>query len=75
MESTIPNFITYLEEVKNASASTVMSYQRDLKKMFTFLHSKGIERLTDVTSTSLNSYVLFLEREGFSSATVSRKST
>ncbi len=55
MESTIPNFITYLEEVKNASASTVMSYQRDLKKMFTFLHSKGIERLTDVTSTSLNS--------------------
>ena len=72
MESTIPNFITYLEEVKNASASTVMSYQRDLKKMFTFLHSKGIERLTDVTSTSLNSYVLFLEREGFSSATVSR---
>ena len=72
MESTIPNFITYLEEVKNASERKVMTYQRDLKKMFTFLHSKGIERLTDVTSTSLNSYVLFLEREGFSSATVSR---
>lgn len=72
MESTIPNFVTYLEQVKNASNSTVMSYQRDLKKLFTFLHSKGIESLTDVTSTSLNSYVLFLEREGFSTATVSR---
>lgn len=72
MESTIPNFVTYLEQVKNASYSTVMSYQRDLKKLFTFLESKGITNLEDVTSTSLNSYVLFLEREGFSTATVSR---
>lgn len=72
MESTIPEFVAYLEDVKKASNSTVMSYQRDLKKLFTFLHSRGIENLTDVTSTSLNSYVLFLEKEGFSTATVSR---
>ena len=72
MESTIIDFVTYLEQVKEASESTVMSYQRDLKKLFAFLRSKGIEKLTDVTSTSLNSYVLFLEREGFSTATVSR---
>lgn len=72
MESTIPNFVTYLEQVKNASNSTVMSYQRDLRKLFTFLESKGITNLEDVTSTSLNSYILFLEREGFSTSTVSR---
>ena len=72
MESTIPNFIMYLAQVKNASQSTIMSYQRDLKKLFAFLRSKGIEDIHDVTSTSLNSYVLFLEKEGFSTATVSR---
>lgn len=72
MESTITDFIKYLEQMKGASKSTVMSYQRDLKKLFAFLRSKGIGQLTDVTSTSLNSYVLFLEREGFSAATVSR---
>lgn len=72
MESTIPNFVAYLEQVKNASNSTVMSYQRDLKKLFTFLESKGITNLADVTSTSLNSYILFLEKEGFSTSTVSR---
>lgn len=70
MESTIPNFIMYLAQVKNASQSTIMSYQRDLKKLFAFLRSKGIEDIHDVTSTSLNSYVLFLEKEGFSTATV-----
>lgn len=72
MESMIPEFVTYLEQEKNASASTVMSYQRDLKKLFNFLQSKGIESLEEVTPTSLNSYILFLEREGFSTATVSR---
>ena len=72
MESTISNFTTYLTQVKKASNSTIVSYQRDLKKLFLFLNSKGIENLNDVTPTSLNSYVLFLEREGFSTATVSR---
>ena len=72
MESTISNFTTYLTQVKKASNSTIVSYQRDLKKLFLFLNSKGIEDLNDVTPTSLNSYVLFLEREGFSTATVSR---
>lgn len=72
MESTILDFATYLAQVKNASNSTIMSYQRDLKKLFAYLKSKGIEKLEDISSTTLNSYVLFLEREGFSTSTVSR---
>lgn len=72
MEKMIPDFITYLTQVKNASKSTRMSYQRDLKRMAAFLDNKGVHGLEEVTATSLNSYVLFLEREGFSTATVSR---
>lgn len=72
MENMIPDFITYLTQVKNSSKSTMSSYERDLKRMVAFLDGKGVHELKDVTATSLNSYILFLEREGFSTATVSR---
>lgn len=72
MENTISDFIIYMEQVKKASGSTVVSYQRDLKKLFAFLQAKGIKHLADITSATLNSYVFFLEREGFSTATISR---
>ncbi len=72
MEERIPDFIEYLSKVKNASESTIQSYRRDLKRLVAFLYGKGVEELTEVTPTILNSYILFLEREGFSTATVSR---
>ena len=68
----LPLFIDYLKEPKNASASTVSSYQRDLKKLETYLTEHGISDVEHVTSTNLNSYVLYLEKQGLSTATVSR---
>lgn len=72
MTQDIPQFILYLTQIKNASDSTVMSYQRDLKKLFAFLDEKGVIEPKEVTSTNLNSYVLHLEKQGLSTATVSR---
>lgn len=68
----LPLFIDYLRETKNASQSTVSSYQRDLKKLNNYLLEHGIEDVQSVTATNLNSYVLYLEKQGLSSATVSR---
>lgn len=68
----LPLFIDYLKETKNASQSTVSSYQRDLKKLKEYLSEHGIEDVQSVTATNLNSYVLHLEKQGLSSATVSR---
>lgn len=68
----LPLFIDYLKEIKNASESTVSSYQRDLKKLESYLSEHGIVNVENVTSTNLNSYVLFLEKQGLSTATVSR---
>lgn len=65
-------FVNYMEEEKNASNSTVLSYQRDLKKLFLYLDEKGIRRIDDITSTNLNSYVLQMEKQGFSMSSVSR---
>ena len=68
----LPLFIDYLKETKNASASTVSSYQRDLRKLETYLSDHGIIDVENITATNLNSYVLYLEKQGLSSATVSR---
>lgn len=72
MEQTLPGFAAYLETQRHASKNTVASYCRDLERMFRFLDGKGIGDLKDITSTNLHSYILFLEKEGFSVATVSR---
>ncbi len=68
----LPLFIDYLKEEKNASESTVNSYRCDLKKLNQYLLEHGIENVRNVTATNLNSYVLYLENQGMSTATVSR---
>lgn len=72
MEEMIPGFLEYMTTIKKASTSTVSSYQRDLRKMTDYLEKRGIRRFRDISSTNLNSYVLYLEKQGFSMATVSR---
>lgn len=72
MTQDIQNFIQYLHQVKNTSENTEVSYARDLKKMNQYLLTLGIHDASEVTATSLNSYVLFLEKEGRKPATISR---
>jgi integrase/recombinase XerD len=72
MEDNVRRFISYLSEEKDASFNTQISYERDLKKLKEYLKKQGITRVQDVTETSLNSYVLFLEKEGKAASTVSR---
>lgn len=72
MTQDIQNFIQYLHQVKQTSANTEVSYARDLKKMNQYLSAQGIFTTSEVTATSLNSYILFLEKEGRKPATISR---
>ena len=72
MERIIEEFMDYIQEVKKVSRNTLVSYRRDLKKMTDFLESEGIYQLEKVTATSLNSYVLFLEKKGMASSSISR---
>ena len=64
MTAEIKGFVEYLEKVKEASNNTVISYQRDLTQLASFLENKGITEVGKVTKTSLNSYILELEKEG-----------
>lgn len=73
MESAIQNFISYLHNTKKTSGNTEVSYERDLKKMAQyFAAEQQITDITQITETSLNSYMLYLERNHFAASTVSR---
>ncbi|MDE6204114.1 MAG: site-specific integrase, partial [Lachnospiraceae bacterium] len=72
METEINAFIIYLHDVRKTSENTVVSYRRDLIKAQTFFREQGIEDVRKITSTNLNSYVLYLEKNKFSAATISR---
>ncbi len=72
MEGNIRGFISYLSEERDASYNTKISYERDLKKLKEYLEKQGITNVQDVSETSLNSYILYLEKEGKAASTVSR---
>lgn len=72
MEKEINGFITYLHNVKKTSNNTELSYKRDLSKMQHYMDGQGVNRLESITVTNLQSYVLYLEKQKFAAATVSR---
>ena len=72
MEQNILDFITYLREVKGSSPNTIQAYQADLNKLCMFLAKQENISVTTISETNLNSYVLHLEKEGYSPASVSR---
>lgn len=72
MKQQIEDFTGYLQEVKQASLNTISAYQNDLRKLESFLSLQGILSASKITETSLNSYVLSLEKDGMSPASVSR---
>ena len=72
MSDAIQSFIQYLHNTKKSSGNTEVSYERDLKKLDQFLREQGLDDVTQVTATNLNSYMLYMERRRFAPSTVSR---
>ncbi|HWT27272.1 MAG TPA: tyrosine recombinase [Mobilitalea sp.] len=72
MEQYIQDFITYLQEVKHATNNTMQAYHNDLKRLLVYFEKQNITSVTKISETGLNSYVLSLEKEGLSPASVSR---
>lgn len=68
----IEEFVEYLTNVKRSSKNTIASYKRDLVKLNNYLIDSGIDQYDQVTNTNLNSYILMIEKQGMSTATVSR---
>lgn len=72
MREEIEQFEDYLSTVKHSSSNTVAAYIRDLIKLEIFMEEQGKHSFHEVTATNLTTYILYLERQGLSSATISR---
>lgn len=72
MKQEVIAFIEYLHNIRRTSLNTEVSYKRDLLKMAGYMEEQGITEVSQITQTNLNSYVLYLEREGFAPSTISR---
>ncbi len=73
MVEAIQDFVIYLRDVKKTSKNTEISYQRDLMQLEEYLRAQGISEPDKVTKTSLNSYILYMERNGKATTTISRE--
>lgn len=61
-----------MHNVKQTSENTEMSYRRDLMKVWHYMEDQGIADVNKISETNLNSYILYLEKNQFSAATISR---
>lgn len=72
MQKEIDGFISYLHNVKKTSNNTELSYKRDLNKVQHYMEELGILSIHNLTALNLTSYILFLEKNQFAAATISR---
>lgn len=72
MEEYLQQYLDYLHNVKKVSANTEASYGCDLRKMIKYFEGQEIFDVRKINRTNINSYMLFLEKQTGSSATLSR---
>lgn len=72
MERKIEDFLFYVQNVKKGTKNTIDSYRRDLVKMSGYFIRQGIFDIEKVTQTNVNSYILYLEKDGKSISTITR---
>ncbi len=62
----------YLTKVKQASGNTVASYLRDIRQFAEWLVECGVSSVVEATQLNISAYLIHLEEEGRSGATISR---
>ena len=62
----------YLTKVKRASDNTVSSYLRDIRQFTEWLTQCGVGSVVEVQQLNISNYLVHLEEEGRSGATISR---
>jgi len=66
-------FIEYLKNTKNKAENTLVAYRRDLKAFESFLQERGGKTLMDCKESDAVAYILELNNESKSKATINRK--
>lgn len=72
MENKVLEYVEYLKKTKGISLNTEMAYRRDLMKLVKYLDAQNVSDVTQITVTNLNSYMLYMEKQGLTNTTISR---
>lgn len=67
----VNEYISYLKDKRNLSENTVNSYFIDIKKYIEYIKNKEI-KLNDIVENDIISYIIYLEKQNVSVATISR---
>lgn len=72
MNSHLDGFTHYLVYEKELSKNTLESYKRDISQFVDFLKTRKIERVKDISKTTVITYLLYLQKIGKATSTISR---
>ncbi|MEW6031323.1 MAG: site-specific tyrosine recombinase XerD [Bacillota bacterium] len=74
MQDLIGDFIHYLSVERGLASNTLESYSRDLRQYWAYLHTKArLMSLRDASRANVISYLLQMEKQGKSPATIARR--
>ncbi len=67
------NYLTELAGARRASANTLAAYKRDIEQFFEYLEAAGVKSFGDISEKKIRRYLIKLNGENYSVASVSRK--
>ena len=64
MQAYVDEYASFMTNVRHKAVNTIESYKRDVKQYISYLNSSGITDVTAATKTNVLSYLMELQREG-----------
>lgn len=68
----VKEYTSFMTDIRHKSLNTVESYKRDVTQYISYLDGTGVTDISSTTKTTVLSYLLYLQKEGRASSTVSR---
>ena len=72
MNTYVKEYTSFMTDIRHKSLNTVESYKRDVTQYISYLDGTGVTDISSTTKTTILSYLLYLQKEGRASSTVSR---
>ena len=72
MNTYVKEYTSFMTDIRRKSLNTVESYKRDVTQYISYLDGTGVTDISSTTKTTVLSYLLYLQKEGRASSTVSR---
>lgn len=72
MNTYVKEYTSFMTDIRHKSLNTVESYKRDVTQYISYLDGTSVTDISSTTKTTVLSYLLYLQKEGRASSTVSR---